>query len=71
MLERKTWARLPASISGERRVAKKNDAEVAAAARRFVKALEQLEAEGGEHAAKVTQRRQELEAAVASEDVGD
>lgn len=52
-------------------MAKKNDAEVAAAARRFVKALEQLEAEGGEHAATVTRRRQELEAAVASEDGGD
>lgn len=47
---------------------KKNDAEVAAAARRFVKALERLEAEGGDHAATVARRRQELEAAVNAED---
>lgn len=47
---------------------KKNDAEVAAAARRFVKALEQLDAEGGDHATTVTRRRMELEAAVNAED---
>lgn len=49
-------------------MAKKNDAEVAAAARRFVKALESLEQEGGDHAMMVDKRRRELEAAVSAED---
>ena len=46
----------------------KNDAKVAAAARRFVKALADLDQHGGDHALMVNKRREELEAAVQAED---
>ncbi len=45
----------------------KDDAGVAEAARRFVAALKLLEAEGGDHALLVNQRRQELEGVVNAE----
>ena len=44
------------------------DEKVAAAARRFVKALEDLDEHGGDHAAMVDKRRRELEAAVKDEE---
>lgn len=46
----------------------KNDDKIAAAARRFVKALEDLDREGGDHATMVDKRRQELEAAIRAEE---
>lgn len=43
---------------------KTNDERVVVAARRFVQAVKDLDREGGDHAALVDKRRQELEAAL-------